>query len=111
MHLSMLSPTSPLLGIGGDLYNLLFKGHTPGAIIFYNTLSRRTQCPGVTWRFVCLLCYLNSSTITKSPLVGSIFLTEDTQIPTYAWEWGLTLIGALFSSDFSHMCMGLSFAV
>ena len=26
-------------------------------------------------------------------------------------EWGLTLIGALFSSDFSHMCMGLSFAV
>ena len=26
----------PLPDIGGDLYNLLFKGHTPGAIIFYN---------------------------------------------------------------------------
>ena len=36
MHLSMLSPTSPLPGIGADMYNLLFKGHTPGAIIFYN---------------------------------------------------------------------------
>ena len=44
-----------------------------------------------------MLCYLSSITITKSPLVWSIFLTEDAQIPTYAQEgeWGLTLIGAL----------------
>ena len=32
-----VKPHPPFPGIGGDLYNLLFKGHTPGAIIFYNT--------------------------------------------------------------------------
>ena len=30
-----VKPHLPLPGIGGDLYFLL-KGHTPGAIIFYN---------------------------------------------------------------------------
>ena len=48
-----VKPHLPLPGhIGGDLYNLLFKGHTPGAIIFYNALSRRTQYPGI-----CIIVY------------------------------------------------------
>ena len=64
---------------------------THGQLFFTMPLSRLTQYPGATWRFVFILCYLSSTTITKSPLVGSIFLTEDAQIPTYAREEGVGL--------------------
>ena len=59
------------------------------------------------------LCYLSSITITKSPLVGSIFLTEDAQIPTYAREGGVgldidTMIGALSVCSVAFFQMGIS---
>ena len=52
---------------------------------------------------ICIIYY--AITITKPPQVRSIFLTEDTQIMTYAWEgeWGLTLIGA-YKSPWYRVC-------
>ena len=92
MHLSMLSPTSPPPGHRWGFVQLVIQRTYPRGNHFLTmSLSRCTQYPGTMWRFVNILCYLNSSTITKSPLVGSIFLTEDAQILTYAQEWGMGL--------------------
>ena len=91
----MLSPTSP----PSQEFVQLVKDTPLGQLFFTTFLSRRTQWGNVE---ICIYIYyaiLNSITITKSPLVGSIFLTKDAQIPTYAQEvggeWDLILIGAL----------------
>ena len=67
-----VKPTFPFLGIGGICTTCCSKDTPQGQLFFTMPLSRRTQYPGAMWRFLYMLCYLNSSTITKSPLVGSI---------------------------------------
>ena len=74
MHLSMTSPTPPLLGIDGDLYNLLFKGHTPWTIIFYNTLS--LDAPNTLGQYGDLYIYILSVLLE---------IHYNYKIPTSAW--------------------------
>ena len=63
--ISVLSPTLP--GVGGDLYHLFFKGHT----------NYFLQCPSLDTPNTLGQCGdLYSITITKSPLVGSITISD-----------------------------------
>ena len=97
MHLSMSNSTPPR-HIGGDLYNLLFKGHTPRAIIFF---SRCTQYPGAMWKFVYMYIMLfefhyNYKIPTSGEYISNIRHTNPHAPMRGRGEWGLTLIGALF---------------
>ena len=88
-------------GIGGDLYNLLFNGHTPcqGQLIFTMLLSRRTQYPGTMCIYIMLFEFQYNY---KIPYISDRRRTNPAGGGSGEWgltfgrgRWGLKLIGAL----------------
>ena len=88
----IVKPHFPHLGIGGDLQNLLLKRDTAEALqcLTLDAPNILGQCGGFAYTFIYTIFHenifklLQITTITKSPLVGSIIQAKDTRIPTYA---------------------------
>ena len=90
MHLSLLCPTYPRSGKGGDLQESFDKFPTPGD-------NYMLQIPYILYRD----SKINENSWTNAPTLGTKYADKSLQIsihcPTWG-RWGLTMIGALIAA-------------